>query len=492
MQTTPLVKRLVAAGLIAAAGFGVARFDLPGLDTARAATTATAAPAAVPPAGATSSNAAVALPNFTSLVQRFGPAVVNISVTAKQTQTAMNMGDPNSDDPLSQFFRGFPGLVAPHGGPRIVHGVGSGFIVSADGYILTNAHVVQGATEVTVKLTDRREFRAKVIGLDKKSDIAVIKIDAQSLPVVTLGNADGVQVGEWVLAIGSPFGFENSVTSGIVRAKARALPDDSYTPFIQTDVAVNPGNSGGPLFNMNGDVIGINSQIFSETGGYQGLSFAIPINIAIKVKDDLIAHGKVVRGRLGVTVQEVNQQLANSFGLPRPMGALVSEVQGDGPAANSGLKAGDVITQINDRPVERSADLPSAVAELKPGTRAHLQVWRAGKSTPIEVTIGELSDSKEVATAQPAVDHGRLGLAVRPLLPEERSQLGGASGLLVEGVSGPAQAAGVQPGDVVLAVNGTPVRSPEQLKNVVTKASSSVALLIQRQGSKLFVPIELG
>jgi serine protease Do len=491
MQTKPLVKQLVAAGLIAAAGFGLARFEPFDRANAQAAPSPTLQSTGVPPAAVTSNSAAVTLPNFTSLVQRYGAAVVNISVTAKQQRANLNSGLPQ-DDPFFQFFRGMPGFQLPQGGARVVHGVGSGFIVSPDGYIMTNAHVVAGANEVTVKLTDRREFRAKVIGVDKKSDIAVIKIEAKNLPVVTLGNADGVQVGEWVLAIGSPFGFENSVTSGIVSAKARSLPDDNYTPFIQTDVPVNPGNSGGPLFNMNGDVIGINSQIFSETGGYQGLSFAIPINIAVKVKDDLIAHGKVVRGRLGVSIQEVNQQLANSFGLPRPMGALVSEVQSDGPAVNSGLKSGDVITQINGRVVERSADLPAMVAEIKPGSKAELQVWRGGKQTEVTVTVGELTDSKETASAQPAADHGRLGLAVRPLAPEERSQLGGESGLLVEGVSGPAQAAGVQPGDVVLAVNGTPVHSLEQLRAIVTKASSSVALLIQRQGNKVFVPIDLG
>ncbi|MGA2548636.1 MAG: DegQ family serine endoprotease [Burkholderiaceae bacterium] len=493
MRLKLLTQRLAAAGIIAAAGFGLAHYDVLGLGSAHAAAPTVVQAAAVPPAAVTSNSAAVTLPNFTTLVQRFGPAVVNITVTARQQQTGFNMGGgPNSDDPFFQFFKGIPGFTMPPRGDRVVHGLGSGFIVSPDGYIMTNAHVVSGATEVTVKLTDRREYKAKVIGADKKSDIAVIKIDAKNLPVVTLGNADAVQVGEWVLAIGSPFGFENSVTSGIVSAKGRPLPDDSYTPFIQTDVPVNPGNSGGPLFNMNGDVIGINSQIFSETGGYQGLSFAIPINIAVKVKDDLIAHGKVTRGRLGVTIQEVNQQLANSFGLPRPMGALVSEVQSDGPAANSGLKAGDVITQINGRAVERSADLPAVVSELKPGSRAQLQVYRQGKPTDIAVTIGELSDTKDVAAAQPAADHGRLGLALRPLAPEERAQLGGEGGLLVEQVSGPAQAAGVQPGDVVLAVNGTPVRSIEQLRSVVNKATDNVALLIQRQGNKLFVPIDLG
>jgi len=489
MRPKLLARRLIAAGVIAIAGFGLARLDTPWMSHAEA-----APPPSVPVAAVTSNNAAVMLPNFTSLVQRYGPAVVNITVTQKTRPTRFNPNQLNQDDPFFQFFKGFPAPfnVPRGGGAQIVRGLGSGFIVSADGYILTNAHVVDKATEVTVKLTDRREFRAKVIGVDKKSDIAVIKIAAKNLPVVTIGNADKVQVGEWVLAIGSPFGFENSVTSGIVSAKSRSLPDENYTPFIQTDVPVNPGNSGGPLFNMNGEVIGINSQIFSETGGYQGLSFAIPINIAIRVKDELIAHGKVTRGRLGVTIQDVNQQLANSFGLSRPMGALVSEVAKDGPASSAGLKAGDVIVKINDRSIDRSADLPEAVAELKPGSHAQVEVWRQGKPLTLSVTIGEMSDGTQLASAASPDDHAQLGLEVRPLQPDERAQIGGTGGLLVEGVSGPAQDAGIQPGDVILAVNGTPIRSVGQLRSVVTKASTSVAVLIQRNGAQIFVPIELG
>lgn len=489
MRPKLLARRLIAAGVIATAGFGLVRLDTPWMSHAEA-----ASPPSVPVAAVTSNNAAVMLPNFTSLVQRYGPAVVNITVTQKTRPTRFNPNQLNQDDPFFQFFKGFPAPfnVPRGGGAQIVRGLGSGFIVSADGYILTNAHVVDKATEVTVKLTDRREFRAKVIGVDKKSDIAVIKIAAKNLPVVTIGNADKVQVGEWVLAIGSPFGFENSVTSGIVSAKSRSLPDENYTPFIQTDVPVNPGNSGGPLFNMNGEVIGINSQIFSETGGYQGLSFAIPINIAIRVKDDLIAHGKVTRGRLGVTIQDVNQQLANSFGLSRPMGALVSEVAKDGPASSAGLKPGDVIIKINDRSIDRSADLPEAVAELKPGSHAQVEVWRQGKPVNLSVTIGEMSDGTQLASAASPDSHAQLGLEVRPLEPDERAQIGGTGGLLVEGVSGPAQDAGIQPGDVILAVNGTPIRSIEQLRSVVTKANTSVAVLIQRNGAQIFVPIELG
>jgi serine protease Do len=310
MKSKAIVMRLALAGVIAGAGFGVARLDAPMVASARAAD--------LPPISAApaSPGSMIALPNFTTLVKRYGPAVVNITVTEKERQTSFNI--PGGDDPFSQFFKGFPmPFNVPHGhggGGQVLHGVGSGFIVSPDGYIMTNAHVVDGASEMTVRLTDRREYRAKLIGSDKTSDIAVIKIDGKNLPVVTFGNADALQVGEWVLAIGSPYNFDNTVTSGIVSAKARPLPSEGYTPFIQTDVPVNPGNSGGPLFNMNGEVVGINSQIYSETGGFQGISFAIPINIALHVKDELVAHGKVTRGRLGVSIQEVNQQLANSFG----------------------------------------------------------------------------------------------------------------------------------------------------------------------------------
>ena len=493
MQTKIIATRLALAGVIAAAGFSVARLDSPLFDSARAADIPPVSAAPVAPGNM------IALPNFTALVKRYGPAVVNISVTEKQRQTSFSMGsnggNGNGDDPFSQFFKGFPmPFNVPHGhggGGQLVRGVGSGFIISPDGYIMTNAHVVDGASEMTVKLTDRREYRAKLIGSDKTSDIAVIKIDGKNLPVVSFGNADALQVGEWVLAIGSPYNFDNTVTSGIVSAKARPLPSEGYTPFIQTDVPVNPGNSGGPLFNMNGEVVGINSQIYSETGGFQGISFAIPINIALHVKDELVAHGKVTRGLLGVSIQEVNQQLANSFGLPRPMGALVSDVTADGPAAKAGLKSGDVITRIDSHDVERDSDLPAYVAELKPGSHADLQVWRGGKQTQIGITVGELTDTKQVATTKGGQDHGRLGLAVRPLQPEERSQAG-VDGLLVEGVSGPAEAAGIQPGDVILAVNGSAVHSVDQLRGLVTKSANNVAVLVDRNGARIFVPIDLG
>jgi serine protease Do len=514
MKLNRLTRQLVLAGVIGGAGFALARYEMPLVDNARAAVEQPAATPVVPTASAAQQFATpqVALPNFTGLVQRYGPAVVNITVTQRANKASMNLlrrqqqqngGDDDDDnsDPFSQFFRGLP--FGPNGPqfqiPRngiIQRGLGSGFIVSGDGYIMTNAHVVDGATEVVVKLTDRREFKAKVIGSDKKSDIAVIKIDAKNLPVVSLGSAEKVSVGEWVVAIGSPFGFDNTVTAGIISAKARALPSDSITPFLQTDVPVNPGNSGGPLFNLNGEVVGINSQIFSESGGFQGISFAIPIDIAINVKDQLIAHGKVTRARIGVTIQDVNQQLANSFKLPRPMGALVSDVEADGPAAKAGLKSGDVITKLDGHEIDRSADLPSRVAALKPGTTAHVEVWRGGRPVDIAVSLGELKDTAAVAKADTGdAGGGRLGVAVRPLRPEEAKQLGGianGSGLVVEQASGAAAEAGIQAGDVILSFNGQPVQSADQLKGLIAKSGGNAALLVQRGRARIFVPVELG
>ena len=503
MKLNRLVRNLVAAGVIGGAGFALARLEMPLLNPAEAATTTAQAAVQVAPAAVQVATPTAQLPNFTGLVSRYGPAVVNITVTQKAQKTGFALGrqanPDDEDDPFAQFFRGSPfgpDQPNPRQQPRggIMRGLGSGFIVSPEGYILTNAHVVDGASEVTVKLTDRREFRAKVIGTDRKSDIAVIKIDAKNLPVVSLGSAEKVNVGEWVVAIGSPFGFDNTVTAGIVSAKARTLPTETYVPFIQTDVAVNPGNSGGPLFNLNGEVIGINSQIFSESGGFQGISFAIPIDIAINVKDQLIAHGKVTRARIGVTIQDVNQQLANSFNLPRPMGALVSQVESDGPAAKAGLKSGDIITRLDGRDIDRSADLPARVATLKPGTTTRLQVWRGGKPMEIAVALGELSDATRTAKASAPGQDGKLGVAVRPLRPEEARQLGamGGNGLVVEAANGAAAEAGIQPGDVILSFNGQPVNSAEQLKNLIAKAGKNAAVLIQRGNARIFVPIELG
>ena len=432
----------------------------------------------------------VALPDFAALVDRYGPAVVNISVTQKQQKTAFNGQGLDPNDPFFQFFRHF-GLPAPENAPPS-RGMGSGFIISADGVILTNAHVVANAAEVTVKLTDRREFNAKVVGTDPQTDIAVLKIEAGDLPAVRLGSSDKVRVGEWAVAIGSPFGFENTVTSGIISAKSRALPDGTSVPFIQTDVAVNPGNSGGPLFNLNGEVIGINSQIYSSTGGYQGLSFAIPIDMVVKVKDQLLAHGKVTRGRMGVTIQEVNQSLAQSFGLKQAGGALVSSVEPDSPAAKAGLKAGDVILSLNGQAISRSIDLSGRVAELRPGTTATLGVWRKGVQQEIKVALGEAKAVVADAGGKAAASGGKLGLAVRPLSPDEQRQAQVQDGLLVEDVSGPAAKAGIQPGDVVLAVNGTPVKTVSELRALTAKSGKNVALLVKRDETRLFVPLDLG
>jgi serine protease Do len=450
------------------------------------------------------------IPDFSGLVETYGPAVVNISAKHVVKETAARRGNANQvpmdpDDPFYQFFKRFygnvPGFGGGDGGPgadRPSEGLGSGFIVSNDGYILTNAHVVDGANVVTVKLTDKREFRAKVIGSDKQSDVAVLKIDAKNLPTVKIGDPNGSKVGQWVVAIGSPYGFDNTVTSGIISAKSRALPNENYTPFIQTDVPVNPGNSGGPLFNLQGEVIGINSMIYSQTGGFQGLSFAIPINEAIKVKDALIKTGHVDRGRLGVTVQGMNQTLANSFGMKSPAGALVSSVEPGGPAAKAGLQPGDVITALNGQPVADSTSLPSQVAGLAPGASAKVTVWRDKGSKDIDVTIGALKDAK-VASANGKGDDGgaaaqdtRLGVAVRPLTPDEKQQASVSRGLLVQQSNGAAASAGIQPGDVILSVNGQAVSTAQQLKTMIAHAGDSIALLIQRDNAQIFVPVDLG
>ena len=447
------------------------------------------------------------IPDFSGLVETYGPAVVNISAkhVVKQTsRRSMQQLPVDPSDPFYQFFKRFygqfPGFNGGGGGgddggsqdDTPSASLGSGFIISSDGYILTNAHVVDGANVVTVKLTDKREFRAKVVGTDKQSDVAVLKISASSLPTVKIGDPNQSKVGQWVVAIGSPYGFDNTVTSGIISAKARSLPNENYTPFIQTDVPVNPGNSGGPLFNLQGQVIGINSMIYSQTGGFQGLSFAIPIDEAMRVKDELVKTGHVSRGRLGVAVQGVNQTLADSFGLQKPVGALVSSVDPGGPAAKAGLQAGDVILAVNGNPVNDSTDLPSQIASMKPGSKATLDVWRDKSKKQMTVTLGSLSDTKVADNGQKATEQGRLGVAVRPLTPQERSGTSLAHGLLVQQASGPAASAGIQPGDVILAVNGRPVTSVEQLREVIAKAGNSVALLIQRDNAQIFVPVDLG
>jgi len=485
MKHTTLVRSLIVAGLISAATVGGYVAESTSVHSATAATTGTAQAAA--PAQTAS---AVARPDFTDIVAQNGQAVVNISVTGKAQQAVSDSQGLDPSDPFYEFFKQFRGQIPQQQTP--MHGLGSGFIVSPDGTILTNAHVVSDASEVIVKLTDKREFKAKVIGVDKASDVAVIRIDAKDLPTVKIANADDVKVGEWVLAIGSPYGFENTVTSGIVSAKARALPGDTYVPFIQTDVAVNPGNSGGPLFNMKGEVIGINSQIYSRSGGYQGLSFAVPIDVALKVEDQLVKHGKVTRGRLGVGIQDVNQALADSFGLKKPAGALVGSVENGSPAAKAGLQPGDVIVRYNGKEITSSNELPVLVSNTAPGSVAKLDVVRKGESKNVEVTVGEVKDAKVAAADNPGQEQGRLGVAVRSLSREEQQQIGATYGVVVENATGAAAKAGIQAGDVILSINNTPVKNPAQLKQLVSGAGKHVALLVQREDAKMYVPVELG
>ena len=489
MKSKALVGALVAAGVIGTVG--VARqLDVPLFNVHAATMTApvgVAAPAANPAA------ATLPLNGFSDLVKKYGPAVVNVSVEGTRKVNARIPEGFEGHPDLQEFFRGFGGRIPMPRGEMPMRGQGSGFIVSDDGYIVTNTHVVEDADIVTVRMTDRREYKAKVVGTDKQTDIAVLKIDARSLPTVKLGRSADVNVGEWVVAIGSPFGFENSVSAGIMSAKGRSLPDASYTQFLQTDVAVNPGNSGGPLFNLAGEVIGINSQIYSRNGGFQGISFAIPIETALSVKDQIVKHGKVTRGRIGVTVQDVNATLAESFRLDRPRGALVSAIEPGAPGEKAGLQVGDIITKYDGKPIEGSSDLPVLVAGTGPGKQAPMEVWRKGSTKQLTVSTTNAAPAKEsVAGNDDAAPRGRLGLAVRPIAPEERSETGGKGGLVVEQVSGPAARAGIQRGDVLLSFNGTPVRSADELRSLVGKAGKSAALLIQRDRQQLFVPVELG
>ena len=484
-----LAGALVAGAAGAAVGSKLvspARAETPQVEVAQG-----AAPASAPAAPAAPVVTARGLPDFTTIVRQYGPAVVNVS-TVGTVKNAGAMNDPGENDPLFHFFRRFgQPMPGPHRQP--VRGLGSGFIISPDGLILTNAHVVDGANEVTVKLTDKREFRAKVVGADKDTDVAVLRIEARGLPTVKIGDASRTQVGEWVLAIGSPFGFENSATAGVVSARARALPGDSYVPFLQTDVAVNPGNSGGPLFNLAGEVIGINSQIYSsQGGGYMGISFAIPINVAMNVEQQLATSGQVSRGRLGVVIQDVNQSLANSFGLARPEGALVAQVEKGGAGAQAGLKPGDVILAVNGEAVTGATDLPSRIAAMKPGTPVKLTVWRDHAKRELEAKVGQAKDKTVASKDEGKPNSGKLGLVVRPLTPDERRQAELDGGAVVEDVTGPAEKAGIQPGDLILALDGAPVGSPEQLKALAEKAKGQVALLVQRGDAQLFVPLELG
>ncbi len=439
---------------------------------------------------------AQSLPDFTKLVEAQGAAVVNVS-TSQKVKSSPQSPVPE-DDPFFDFFRRF----GPPQGPREYESrsLGSGFIISADGFILTNSHVVAAAHDITVKLNDKREFKARLIGFDKRTDVAVIKIEASDLPHVTIGNPDALRVGEWVLAIGSPFGFENTVTAGIISAKGRSLPQENYVPFIQTDVAINPGNSGGPLFNMKGEVVGINSQIYSRTGGFMGLSFAIPINVAMNIADQLRTSGRVRRGRIGVVIQQVTRELAESFGLSDPQGALVNSVEKGGPADKAGIEASDVILKFDGKHVESSGDLPRIVGQTKPGSRVMVEVWRKGKAKGIAIVVGEIDEgptSSRSVPEKPAETTrntiSKLGLTVSGLSAEQRRKLNVKGGVKVEQVEGPAERAGIRPGDIVLALNNHDVKSIDQLKKLMAGygKARSIALLVRRGQGAIYVPIRL-
>jgi serine protease Do len=441
------------------------------------------------------------LPNFTELVEREGHAVVNISTVQAPSMGSRAMpGMPNipEDDPFFEFFRRY---APPHGMPKDFESksLGSGFIISSDGYILTNTHLVDAADEINVKLTDKREFRAKLIGADRRTDIALLKIDATGLPKVTQGDPEKLKVGEWVVAIGAPFGFENSVTAGIVSAKGRSLAQENFVPFIQTDVAINPGNSGGPLFNMKGEVVGINSQIYSRTGGFMGLSFAIPIDVATDISNQLIASGKVSRGRIGVLIQEVTKELAESFGLPKPSGALVASVQKGGPAEKAGVEPRDVILKFDGKTVTSSGDLPRIVGATKPGAKVQMQVWRNGATKDITITVDELpADEKPGARGgkrgKAPDTSNRIGLSLSELTAEQKKQLEVDNGLLVEDMApGIAARAGVRPGDVILSINNQDVKTVDDFNQLLNKVPKgrNIALLIRRGDTTTFITMKV-
>lgn len=441
------------------------------------------------------------LPDFTRLVQEQGPAVVNISTKQALRRAALPQVPGIEDDELREFLRRFL-QRAPEDAPRPEsRSLGSGFFISSDGYILTNAHVVQGADEIDVQLTDKREFKAKVIGVDRRSDVALIKIAASGMPTVRFGDPAALKVGEWVVAIGSPFGFENTVTAGIVSAKGRLLPEENLVPFIQTDVAINPGNSGGPLFNMSGEVVGINSQIYSRTGGFMGLSFAIPIDLALDIQKQLRESGHVARGRIGVVIQEVTKALADSFGLDRPRGALVSGVDRTGPAAQAGVQPADIITRFADKPVQSSSDLPRIVAAMRPGTRTQLEVWRDGAARSLSITVGELREERAAAPEAPRArkpaepSPNRLGIAVSELSPEQKKSLGIEHGLVVTDVRQNAHG-DLRRGDILLRVvvrgRQTELASATQLDKLLAglERNTAITFYVRRGDGNAFVTVE--
>lgn len=500
--STVVVTAGVTTALVAASSAGA--LGLPALWGGASAPvpTANAAPGPIAPLPAGS------VPDYRAIVRQAGPAVVGVTVAgtrgAEEGESGSNSGSglpPEfENDPFFQFFRGMPGFQFRRGGssPKTpFRGQGSGFIISADGLILTNAHVVRDAKDVTVKLSDRREFAAKVLGSDPVTDVAVLRIDAKGLPVVRLGDAQTLEVGDPVLAIGAPYGLEQTATQGIVSAKGRSLPGDSAVPFIQTDAAVNPGNSGGPLFDGTGAVVGINAQIYSRSGGFQGLSFAIPINVALQVKEQIVATGHARHGQLGVMVQDVNQALAESFGLSKPEGALVARVNRGSAADKAGLQAGDVILGVNGQAVAQSGALSSIISMTPPGSAVNLKIWREHREQTLAVKLGSADDKASAETpsrGDNADESLRLGLRVRPLSPQEQRQAGVESGgLLIEGLdsNGAAARAGVEAGDVLVAINGKTLRSLEDVRKILKDQPKQVALLIRRQGDTMFVPVPL-
>ena len=447
------------------------------------------------------------LPDFKSLMKAAGPAVVNVISTRKAQTAAAGAGPAagngvnggagqRAEDPMLEFFRRFMPDLPDRGQAR--QGLGSGFIISEDGYILTNAHVVAEFDDVNVRLADsKREFKAKVIGLDKRSDVALLKVDAERLPTAKLGDSSKLEPGDWVAAIGSPFGFANTITAGIVSAKGRSLPDEMYVPFIQTDVAVNPGNSGGPLLNLQGEVIGVNSLIYSGTGGYMGVSFAIPIEVALDVSRQLKSQGKVTRGRIGVAIQPVTKELARSFKLDEATGALIINVEKGGPADKGDVRVGDVVLEWNGEQIDEPNELPRLVAATKPGSLAHLAVWRDGKRQTLELRVGEIAPEPVVAARQaPAKqEDARLGMAVRELMPAERKTLGVDYGLVVVDVAQrPGPGSTILPGDVIVGVNQSRFASKQEFEKLINthRKGDMVALLVRRGEVSLYVPVELG
>jgi len=435
------------------------------------------------------------LPDFADLAEKQGPAVVNISTTST-VRGAQALPPGAEEDPFFDFFRRFG---PPQPRDYEARSLGSGFIISHDGYLLTNAHVVEAADEITVRLTDKREYKARVIGADKRTDVAVLKIEPSApLPTVSIGDPNKLRVGEWVVAIGSPFGFDSTVTAGIVSAKGRSLPQENFVPFLQTDVAINPGNSGGPLFNLKGEVVGVNSMIFSRTGGFMGVSFAIPIDVAIDVAKQLQTTGRVSRGRIGVVIQEVTKELAESFGLPKAAGALVNSVEKGGPADKAGIQASDVIVKFDNKDISSSNELPRIVAATRPGSKVNVQVWRKGERKDLQLTVGETPEERTAKRPPPGRKPGgetlaKLGLIVSELSAEQRRELNVAGGVLVDGAEGTAARAGIKRGDVILAVGNQEVKSAEDLNRLLATGDKprTVALLVRRGDGSIYVPLRL-